>query len=237
MGEEQTYRAFCEHFPLRQECYNPTPENVQRWKWHIKQAENMAKGEPLQKDDGPIAMLRLKRMVDFFSGFPMETRGIYADIAGRFPGFQVWACGSRVRGDYVDFEGDAEAVEARAAAGMKRKMRSDFDFWAAPDAEQVGDLPENVDRCRVRIPESQKIPIPMWDFEKLPPGEHQQVAALIVQGEWGKLAVIHDKYSLSTHSYCCDQEGLKNWFWWGLKNGKINYDRNAENGSTSTGNV
>lgn len=237
MGDEQAYRLFCEHFPLRREPYDPTPENVRRWEWHIKQAEERPKGEPLSKDDGAITLLRLKRAVTCFSDFPAATRAIYTDIAGRFPGSQVWACGSRVRGDYVDWAGDTEAIEARAAAGMKRKMCSDFDFWVAPDAEQVGQVVDNADRCRVRVPAKEKIPIPMWDFDKLPPEEHQQVAAWILQGEWGKLAAVHDKYALSPHSYCCDPEGLKNWFWWGLKNGKISYGENIANQPASAGGV
>ena len=237
MGAGQTYQAFCQYFPLRREAYDPKPENVQRWEWHIKQAKERPKGEPIKNDDGAITLLRLKRAVNCFADFPAATRAIYTDIAGRFPGSQVWACGSRVRGDYMNFAGDTEAIEARAAAGMKRKLHSDFDFWAVPDAEQVGKLVANADRCRVRIPEKEKIPIPMWDFNKLPPDEHQQVAAWIVQGEWGKLAAVHDKYALSPHSYCCDPEGLKNWFWWGLKNGKINYGGNIANQPANEGSV
>jgi hypothetical protein len=224
MTEKQIYRRFLKVCPLRREAYDPTPENVRRWQWHTKQAEERAKGKPIVKNDWLLDAMRCSRWVYDFSQFPEEARAVYAAISGRFPGSQIWACGSRVRGDYVDGPDDIILRAARKLAGMKEKMQSDFDFWAAFDAEQVGELPENVDRCRVRVPEKEKIPIPMWDFDKLPPEEHEQVAAWIVQGEWGKLAAVHDKYSLSPHSYCCDPEGLKNWFWWGLKNGKINYD-------------
>lgn len=224
MSNEQVYRLFCKMFPLRKEPYIPTDENLHRWKWHIEQADKMPKLEGIERDERALFLLRLNRAVHCFSDFPIETRGVYASISGRFPGSQIWACGSRVRGDYVRWKEDTEAIKARAMAGMKRKFESDFDFWAAPDAKQVGRLPDNVDRCRVRVPEKEKIQIPMWDFDKLPIEDHAQVAQWIEKGDWGKLVVIHNKYALSPHSYCCDIEGLKNWFRWGLENGKIKYD-------------
>ncbi len=233
MNDEQTYTAFCEKFPLRKEPYDPTPGNLRRWQWHISQSEAMEKGDPIEKNDWLLNSIRCSRWAYSFSDFPEKTRAVYAAISARFPGAQVWACGSRVRGDYVDGPDDIILRAARRLARMKDKEFSDFDFWTAPDAEQVGALPENVDRCRVRVPENEKIAIPMWEFDKLPPEEHTQVAQWIDQGNWGKLAAVHDKYALSPHSYCCDIEGLKNWFRWGLQNGKIKHGSN----STDTANT
>ena len=236
-NEEQVYTSFCEKFPLRNEAYDPTPENVQRWRWHLNELAAMVNGDPIVKNEWLINCMRRGRRIWWFGNFPEKTRAVYASISARFPGSQVWACGSRVRGDYVDGPDDIILRAARRLARMQDKAFSDFDFWTAPDAEQVGALPENVDRCRVRVPENEKIAIPMWDFEKLPLEEHTQVVEWIKQGNWGKLAAVHDKYALSPHSYCCDIEGLKNWFHWGLKNGKIKHGSNSTDHTANTGSL
>jgi hypothetical protein len=45
---------------------------------------------------------------------------------------------------------------------MKSKIESDFDFLVSPDAVQVGELPENTERVRCRIPENERIEIPIF---------------------------------------------------------------------------
>lgn len=225
-ASKSIFNRFLELHPNRQEAYQPTPSNVRRWAWHIAQIEGMERGEAVEYDSGPLSELKARRAVIAWVLFPAKAKSAYAKIGARFPGFQVYACGSRVRGDYVDGPGDEAAIKARAAAGKKAKERSDFDFWVEPSAIQWGNLPKFADRCRVRIPEHEKIAIPMWNFDKLPESEHAKVADLIRVGDWGKLAVIHDKYELSPYTYCCDAEGLKNWFLWALKEGKIKDGKN-----------
>lgn len=102
------------------------------------------------------------RGVRLFDQMPTKTRKVYLAVAKCFPGVQVWAVGSRVRGDYVD-QMDGELVRgARSKAGMKPKLESDFDFLVAPDAVQVGELPPNTERVKCLIPESEKVKIPVY---------------------------------------------------------------------------
>ena len=50
----------------------------------------------------------------------------------------------------------------RERAGMKFKEESDYDFLVSPDAVQVGELPPNTERVRCRIPENERIEIPIY---------------------------------------------------------------------------
>lgn len=119
-------------------------------------------GTPITRDLSGIEMLRKLRGVKQFSQFPSRTQEIYLDVAKCFPGVQVWAVGSRVRGDYVERYDYFFVSAARNEAGMKQKTESDFDFLVSPDAVQVGELPPNTERVRCRIPESEKIAIPIY---------------------------------------------------------------------------
>ena len=119
-------------------------------------------GTPIKRDLSGVEILREIRGVRLFDQMPTPTRWVYSDIARCFPGAQVWAVGSRVRGDYV-IDGDGDWVrEARRKAGMKDKTESDFDFLVSPDSVQVGELPQNTERVRCRIPESEKVMIPIF---------------------------------------------------------------------------
>ena len=105
--------------------------------------------------------MRSIRGVTYFEEFPKATQEIYLKIAACFPAHDVWACGSRVRGDYVEAAENYEFVrKARRLAFMAEKETSDFDFWTTPDAKQVGELPKGADRCKVRVPDEEKILIP-----------------------------------------------------------------------------
>lgn len=119
-------------------------------------------GTPITRDLSGIEMLRKLRGVKQFSQFPSRTQEIYLAVAKCFPGVQVWAVGSRVRGDYVERYDYFFVSAARNEAGMKQKTESDFDFLVSPDAVQVGELPPNTERVRCRIPESEKIAIPIY---------------------------------------------------------------------------
>lgn len=119
-------------------------------------------GTPIHRDLSGVEILRNQRGVKTFTDFPQSTQDIYLRVAKCFPGWQVYAVGSRVRGDYVDrFEGSA-IYAARYRAGMKSKIESDFDFLVAPDAVQVGELPPNTERVRCKIPKNEMIEIPIY---------------------------------------------------------------------------
>lgn len=125
-------------------------------------------GTPIVRDISGVEILRAMRGVKTFADFPESTRDIYLAVARCFPGVQVWAVGSRVRGDYISITDDSgflffEFVKlARSMAGIKFKTESDFDFLVAPDAVQVGELPPNTERVRCRIPDNEKIEIPIF---------------------------------------------------------------------------
>ena len=119
-------------------------------------------GTPITRDFSGVEKLRKLRGVKTFDDFPESTKAVYMEAARCFPGWQVWACGSRVRGDYREKNDYFFVNIAREMAGMKMKDESDFDFLVAPDAVQVGELPENTERVRCRIPESELIEIPVY---------------------------------------------------------------------------
>lgn len=119
-------------------------------------------GQPITRDLSGVEELRKLRGVKTFADFPESTKAVYLEVAKCFPGVQVWACGSRVRGDYREKNDYFFVNIAREMAGMKMKDESDFDFLVAPDAVQVGELPENTERVRCRIPESELIEIPVY---------------------------------------------------------------------------
>lgn len=170
-----------------------------------------------------FAALIEKRKVRKWEDFDERTKGVYRHIASLFPASPVYACGSRVRGDRVEYLDKDEVRQWRAMIGKTDKDVSDYDFWATPDAEQIEELPRYADRIRHGIPEDEKILIPMpeWDFTKLPESEHARVIDLYNRGRWGELANIHDQYNISPYSYCCDLSGLKVWYKFGIQQGKI----------------
>jgi len=133
-------------------------------------------GTPIKRDLSGVEHLRQLRGVKTFADFPQSTQDIYLQVAKCFPGWQVWAVGSRVRGDYIDVpeiqengkhkRGDwleySNVIRAREAAGMKDKVNSDYDFLVSPEAVQTGELPPDTERVKCRIPETEKIEIPIF---------------------------------------------------------------------------
>ena len=189
-----------------------------------KQAERAALKEVVN-DTKDIEAIRAKYRVKEYSEFEHRIKIKYRMIADLYPGIQVYACGSRVRGDYIEpWHSEFWRVkDARLRAGMANKQKSDYDYWIPPNIETTKDtffVP--IDRVRVRIPENEKIPIPMWDFSKLPESEHANVKELLLANDIQSLVKIHDRYGLSPHSYCCSGiEGVRNWFEWAIKEGII----------------
>lgn len=129
-----------------------------------REIENAPKGKPITRDLSGVEYLRELRGVKTFEEMPLYVQRIYLDVARCFSGVQVWAVGSRVRGDYVE-PGDGDSIRAaRKAAGMKDKQESDFDFLILDNtAQPVCELPENTERVRVRVPENEMVAIPIWE--------------------------------------------------------------------------
>lgn len=128
-----------------------------------REIENAPKGEPVSRDLSGVEYLRQLRGVKTFNEMPLYVRRVYLGVARCFPGVQVWAVGSRVRGDYVEPGDGVEVRDARVAAGMKDKRESDFDFLVLDStAQPVCELPENTERVRVRVPENEMVAIPIW---------------------------------------------------------------------------
>lgn len=188
-----------------------------------KQAERAALKEVVN-DTKDIEDIRAKYGVSDYSQFSEGVKIIYSLIANAYPGIQVYACGSHVRGDYI-YHAHPEfwrVKDARLRAGMANKGSSDYDYWIPPNVPTVEFSFTQIDRVRVRIPKNEKIPLPMWDFSKLPESEHANVKALLSQNDIQGLVKIHDKYQLSEYSYCCSGiEGVRNWFTWAIEQGII----------------
>ncbi len=129
-----------------------------------REIENAPKGEPMSRDLSGVEILRELRGVKTFEEMPESTKAVYLKVAQCFPGVQVWAVGSRVRGDYVE-PGDGGLLrDARKVAGMKDKQESDFDFLILDStAQPVCELPENTDRVRVRVLKNEMVAIPIWE--------------------------------------------------------------------------
>lgn len=233
----RVWRLFKQVCQNTKERFNPTPANVRRWRWHIKE-ETKKKQEVEQtkkwERDLPQSFLKLieKRRVRCWEDFDEKTQGVYRHIADLFPGSDVYACGSRVRGDYTEYLDQPEVKEWRKRAGKAEKERSDYDFFAPLNAICYGEIPEYADRLRHGIPENEKILIPMvaWDFTKLPEDQHGRIIELYNAGRWNELAALHDKYKLSPYDYCCDLSGLKRWYKYGIESGKINADTTTDPG-------
>lgn len=226
MTPRAIYKQFREIHPRSTEPYNPTPYNVRRWAWHIRNIGT----HPKYTRFVPNSCLNFEglvraRRVRCFEDFEVFDKLYYQNIARCFTG-PVYACGSRVRGDYTEITDPPEVKEWRKRAGKSAKDSSDYDFWTPSDSFQVcEELPKNADRLRHGVPEEEKILIPKnmegWDFSKLPESEHARVIELYNAGRWADLAAIHDKYNLSNYSYCCDLSGLKLWYKFGIEQNKI----------------
>lgn len=116
------------------------------------------------RDMSGVEWLRSLRGVKRFEQFPERTRRVYLEAARCFPGVRVFACGSRVRGDYVEAGDGSEVRGARRRAGMRDKAESDFDFFV-PDSrvEASGQLPKGAQRVRARVPLNELVEIPVWE--------------------------------------------------------------------------
>lgn len=145
------------------EEFDPTLKNVLRWMRANRVAEENASMPESKANTGAIDVYRMHRSVQHFDQFPEQTKMLYLTIAMAYPGFQVYACGSRVRGCYIDFMADDYhgVKKAREMAGMKNKLTSDFDYWVDPAAVAKITLPDCCERVRCRV--DLKLPIPVYN--------------------------------------------------------------------------
>lgn len=62
-----------------------------------------------------------------------------------------------------------------------------------------------------------------WDFDRLPPHEHDHVIELYQAGKWWDIIILHDAYELSDNNYCCSNtlQGVKKWIEHGIETGRI----------------
>lgn len=160
----QTWVKFRTLHPYSRDEFSTEPEKLTKWRHHNAARMSQPEYKTITVDNSMLLKIREKYGVTSFEQMPGYTQAIYELVAKCFPGFQVYACGSRVRGDYVDVVVPTDKIvfDARKAAGFKCRENSDYDFWVEPAAIQIKDLPPNCDRARLRIPEKEKVAIPIY---------------------------------------------------------------------------
>lgn len=226
MTPHEIFVKFKQGCPNSRERYNPTETNVIRWQWHIRELETATKpfgisAKPIFRKKANPPRKFQRRRVTSFDELPPYMREQYGEIASHFPGIQVWACGSRVAGTYVEkWDGD-DIRQLRAENFKSNKIESDFDYWIEGLPTPIGKLPNWADQVRGMIPESERIKIAMWDFTKLPESEFDTVIFALQCNDVKTLVEIHNKYLLSPYNYCCELDGLIRWFQSGIDSGMI----------------
>lgn len=231
------YDEFIRLHPNCQEPFDPTMENAQRWQWQISQIQSRPPYDAVDfKIEHDWLKMAESRSFSTFQQLPNYMRERYMEIASRFPGVQFYACGSRVTGTYVEsFSGNA--IHAlRKAMGKPAKRESDYDVcvdigkWkpALTRTEIRKKLPPYADLLNYGVPDNEKIPIPMWNFDLLPKSEHAKVIDLYKRRQWGDLMAIHNRYQLSPHYYCCKDEPIRNWFGMAIETGLIKDEGETE---------
>ena len=106
-----------------------------------------------------------------------------------------------------------------------QKDVSDYDItlevFPGEDIDQLRKvLPKGADLVRPQAG-ARKLPIPMWDFSKLPTSEHNNVLELFSRNAWGALMKIHNDYKLSSTVFCCNDAPVRRWFSYAIENGII----------------
>ena len=151
------------------ELHPNTPENpdyseasVKRWLYHINEAEKNKGFEKVEIDLSHIELIRKNARVREFSDFDYQKKGRYLSIAKCYPGSQVFACGSQVRGDYFDNFNMEGIIQAREKAGMQTHRVSDYDYWVHPTVLNASILPEYSDRYRGKFNEKEMVAIPIY---------------------------------------------------------------------------
>lgn len=235
------YDRFIELHPNSLEPFTPSLENMQRWQWHIREASGRPEHETMEvKNTDNAERIAKSRSFSTFAQMPTYMQDRYMQIASLFPGVQFYACGSRVNGEYIETWSGSGIKKLRGTLNKPDKKESDYDFCidipAHIDKKGEGDFlnivkdsaPKWSDLMRTGIPPNEKIPIPMWDFQRLPKSEHQNVIILFDSQNWGELMQIHNKYALSHNVYCCDEKPVIRYFDWAIRNGIIQNEQESE---------
>lgn len=234
----ELWQAFKKLHPNNSEDFNPTFENIARWRYHVSEISGIVQPSA---DEQWKAMEAAReylfgKAVKCFDELPKYMQDKYLELQFLFPDRQLYAVGSRVNGDYVELWSTDEIRRLRAEAGKRDKKESDYDFTVGPEHRQcISEMrkktPIWADLVLNGIPDNEKILIPMWSFENLPAYEHDRVIELFNQSNWGELMVIHNQYLLSSHPYCCDEKPIREWFSWAIKEGKI---KSSDEGTGTT---
>lgn len=223
------FQKFKELHPNNSEEYNPTIDNVVRWKWSVDQAE-ARNGKEQQAFDVPdnrrAKILAQSRAIGTFGRMPPMTRDKFLHLASLFPGRKVYATGSRITGEHIDKDSPGKIKEMRAALLKIEKVESDYDitldFAKGDDFDALKKLMPDWGDLVMNVPKGEpKIEIPMWDFSKLPVEHHADVVDMVKKKEWGKLMALHNDFGLSPTNFCCDSKPAERWFTWAVETGVI----------------
>ena len=235
-----TWQRFRLAHPHSREPFVDTPGNRLRWEYHLREVQKNKQNTTSRMVLRPIPNARMgnvwkSRAPASFEKMDVQTQQRYGMIYDCFPGIQIFACGSRVNGDYVDTWSEPHIREMRRALGKADKDESDFDFWVPSNISPVSILPTFADRLFYLPAGERKIPVPMWDFSKLPEHEHAGAIDATKNARVGALILLHDRYQLSPYSYCgCagDEQAVLRHFRAAIDGGKIK-DNGTENSNGS----
>ena len=220
------YDQFKELHPNSRDEFVPSEANIHRWRWHLAHAQYGVMPREALKADINLQHYIEQTRVSSLEQMPLYMQERFREISNMIPGREVYACGSRVRGGYVE-EWTPDHIRAMVYFNRSPKKESDYDVWVKgvsnDDLKRIKkSLPEYAD-VLLYVPENEKILIPkmIWDFSKLPDHEHARVLDLWQKNDVVALAAIHNQYRLSDHNYCCKLSGVSAWFKYGIETGQI----------------
>lgn len=161
---QHVWNRFKKIHPNTGEMPEFTKENLHRWIYHIRQYEGKQFYETVKLDTLDIERIREIRKIDSFDSFDRWGKKYYLEIAKCFPGEQVYACGSQVRGDWFTFcmPNASTVIDARKKAGMRVDRYSDYDFWIHQNAVESKPIPDYADRYRGKFNEKEMVAIPIY---------------------------------------------------------------------------
>lgn len=223
---EQLFSEFQAMHPNSKEVFNPTFENIRRWRWSIEEAQKRQERKVQSfnvPDDRSAKAIAKSRAIKTFKSFSRSTQDKFLTLASLFPGRVIYATGSRVSGEYIERDSPESIKKMRSDLLKKVVDVSDYDITM--DFEKKDNLEEFKNRLPswgdlvLNVPNGErKIKIPMWDFSKIPKNRMNEVFDLIQNKSWGKLMDIHNELNLSPQILCCNQKVAERWFTWAVEN-------------------
>lgn len=226
------YDEYKRLYPNSIGTFSMNEQKIALWRWSIKHDSMRVKSVEIDTTPPQSATeLMQRRKVNHFCDLPEFTKRVYLCAADFFAGVQLYASGSRVNGDYIDADSPIAVLDMRRALGKSEKQISDFDFTFKDHRNQLSQAEQckkfiqqqfqvNTDVCPFAMVEH-KIPVPMWDFDKLTEEQKRQARALFLEKRWGALMKLHNHWKLSPNQYCCNETPIIRWFTWAYENGKI----------------